>query len=209
MHISIGCKHHRGVPGSSQSIQFIWALFVFAHQVHWCSWIDHEFSLFWSFWSGCQHYPRFNGSIKRSFVRILDLVIIFRQIPCYSAGASFLVQGLLMWSLLEFWRATTSLMRFTLWDYSSRKTLSSRIFIWCQVPLENLTACFDPNFPSSLRMDLLGKESWDTQPNCVDSFNKATDPFAPSFFDFLLGFSSASTCLKKHFLPYMHPVSDL
>ena len=32
---------------------------------------------------------------------------------------------------------------------------------------------------------------------------------SPLFFDFLLGFSSASTCLKKHFLPFMHPVSDL
>ena len=71
-------------------------------------------------------------------------------------------------------------------------------FFWCQVHLENLTTCFDPHFPSSCRIDFLGWESWDTQPSCVDSFNNATDPFVPPFFDFLLGFSSVSTCLKKH-----------
>ena len=74
-------------------------------------------------------------------------------------------------------------------------------FFWCQVPLENLTACFDPNFPSTRRIDFLGYESSDTQRNCVDSFNNATVPFAPPFFDNLLGFSSASTRLKKHVLP--------
>ena len=38
----------------------------------------------------------------------------------------------------------------------------------------------------------------------IDSFNMATDPFAPPFFDFLLGFPSASTCRKQ-----IHPFSDL
>ena len=74
--------------------------------------------------------------------------------------------------------------------------------------LENLTAWFDPKFPDSRRTGFLGQESWDTQPNYVDSSNKAADLFAPSFFDFLLGFSSASTCLKKHVLPLVHPVSE-
>ena len=37
----------------------------------------------------------------------------------------------------------------------------------------------------------------------------ATDPFAPPFLDFLLGFSSASKCRKQQSLPYMHPVSHL
>ena len=32
----------------------------------------------------------------------------------------------------------------------------SRIFMWCQVPLENLMACFDPNLPGSRRIDFLG-----------------------------------------------------
>ena len=52
----------------------------------------------------------------------------------------------------------------------------------------------DPFFPELLfcatcpwsRTEFLGYESWDTQPNSVDSFNKATNPFAPPFFDFLL-----------------------
>ena len=70
-------------------------------------------------------------------------------------------------------------MRFTLLDDFSKWTLSFQIFFWerCHVPLENLTACFDPNFPSFRRVDFLGKESLDTQHDCTDSFNKATDPF--------------------------------
>ena len=44
-----------------------------------------------------------------------------------------------------------------------------------------------PNFPSSRRIDFLGSESLDAQPNCVDSFNDATDPFAPPFFVFFSG----------------------
>ena len=36
-----------------------------------------------------QHCPGFNRNLKRSFVRILELVNIFRQIPRCFAGASF------------------------------------------------------------------------------------------------------------------------
>ena len=62
----------------------------FAQHVHWCSWIGHELSLFWRFWSGRQHCPGFNRSIKRSFVRILELVNSFSPSHSHSAGASFL-----------------------------------------------------------------------------------------------------------------------
>ena len=40
--------------------------------------------------------------------------------------------------------------------YFSRWTLSFPKFFWCHVPLENLTLCFDPNFPFSRRTDFLG-----------------------------------------------------
>ena len=118
-----------GFSGSSQSINFIWAQVPFAHHVHWYSWIDYEFSLLWSLRSGCRHYPCFNRSIKRSFVRILELVNIFaKSHASYSAGASFLLQGLLFWPLLKPGRARTTLMRFTLMDNTSRWTLSFPIF---------------------------------------------------------------------------------
>ena len=40
-------------------------------------------------------------------------------------------------------------------------------------------------------------ENFETHnPIVTDSFNKASDPLAPPFFDSLLGFSSASTCRK-------------
>ena len=90
-----------------------------------------------------------------------------------------------------FWRAKTTLMRFTLFDSSPRTTLSFPSFhllAWC--PWRNLTACFDPNSPFSRRVDFLGQESWDTQQNVYR---------LPPFFDFLLGLSSASTCRNRHF----------
>ena len=69
-----------------------------------------------------------------------------------------------MWYFLEFRRARTTLMRFTLLNDASRWTLSFQNFIWCQVPFEKLTACLDPSFPSFRRIDRLGWESWDTEP---------------------------------------------
>ena len=43
----------------------------------------------------------------------------------------------------------------------------------------------------------------------MDSIITATDPFAPPFFDFLLGFPSASTCRKRHLSPWTQPFSRL
>ena len=73
----------------------------------------------------------------------------------------------------------------------------SRILIWCQVPLENLTARSVSNLPGSRRMDFLVKESRDAQHHCLDSFNIATDPFAAPFFD-----------RKWHLSPCTQPFSD-
>ena len=39
----------------------------FAQHVHQCSGVDHEFSLFWLFRRGCQHYPGFGRRAERSF----------------------------------------------------------------------------------------------------------------------------------------------
>ena len=50
-------------------------------------------------------------------------------------------------------------------------------------------ARFVPNFPGSRGIDFLGKESSDTQPNCIDSFTMATDPFAPTLFRLLVELS--------------------
>ena len=55
-----------------------------------------------------RHYLCLNRSIERGSVRILELVNMFRQISRCFAGASFLVQGLLMWSFPDFWRAKTT-----------------------------------------------------------------------------------------------------
>ena len=60
LHFTSGRYHRCGVPGSHQSLHFVWAQIFLAQHVHWCSRIDHEFSVFWSLWSGCWRYSRFN-----------------------------------------------------------------------------------------------------------------------------------------------------
>ena len=47
---------------------------------------------YWLWSDKCRHYLCFTRNIKRSFVRILELVNDFRQIPTCFAGASFLMQ---------------------------------------------------------------------------------------------------------------------
>ena len=87
---------------------------------------------------------------------------------------------------------------FTLLHDTLRWTLSFPLFVWCHVPLENATARFDPNFPIFRRVRFLGGSvSWDTQPNCIDSFSKATDHFPPLFFDFLTGLPISLSVSEK------------
>ena len=144
-------------------------------------------SFLWGFWSGRRHCPWFNRSIKRSFVRILELVNIFRQLPCYSAVESFLVQGFLLWPLLKPSCARTTLVRFALLNGASRWTRSFPIC--CAVP--RALGEFDGviwsqiwNFPQnrlSPRVIFGHTTQFVTSPSI-----KATDPSAPPFFDFLL-----------------------
>ena len=84
----------------------------------------------------------------------------------------------------------------------------SRFFMWCNVPSENRTLRFGPKncvFFRKIDLDFGSSMSWNTQPNCVEFFNKATDPFTPFFFDFLLGWLSTSVCPKRHLSPNLHP----
>ena len=65
-----------------------------------CSGVNHEFSFLGRFWGGRRrHCSGFNRRVKRSVILIFEPVDFFRQVPCHSAGASFLVQGFLLWPL--------------------------------------------------------------------------------------------------------------
>ena len=57
-----------------------------------------------------------------------ELADIFRKISCFSAGASFLLQGVFLCPILKFWRTKPALLRFTLLNNSLRWTLSFLIF---------------------------------------------------------------------------------
>ena len=48
--------------------------------------------------------------------------------------------------------------------------------------------------------------SWDSQFISVNSFTILNDPFAPPFFDFLLGLPSKARCRKRQFSPYLLPL---
>ena len=54
------------------------------------NWIDYELSFFWSFRCKRRHCPGFNRSIKRSFVRILELFNIFSPNTMILCGRIFL-----------------------------------------------------------------------------------------------------------------------
>ena len=58
-----------------------------------------------------------------------ELVEISRQVPCCFADASLLIQGFLLWPLLELGSARTTLMRLTIMDMTSRGTLSFPNFL--------------------------------------------------------------------------------
>ena len=60
-----------------------------------CSGIYLEFSLLWLLRRGCGHHPCFGGGEERGLVLCFELKDIFRQTPCISAGASFLLQSFL------------------------------------------------------------------------------------------------------------------
>ena len=65
----------------------------FAQHVHRRYGISRKFSFLWLFRRGCQHHPCFGTGLERGLVIVFELVDMFRQVSCFSAGASFLLQG--------------------------------------------------------------------------------------------------------------------
>ena len=152
LHSFVGRYHRHGSPGSAQSLQFFWAQSLFAQHVHWYSGVNHEFSFLCSFLKSAPALPWLQQESKTQFYPyFFELVDIFRQVPCYSAGASFLLQGFVLCSFvlpsnlgahgLRSWGSH-------FWIIPRDGPFLSRFLMWCHVPLENLTVWFDPNFPS-------------------------------------------------------------
>ena len=170
--------------------------------MHWC----YEFLLFWRFWSGRRNCPGFNRTGKRCLIRI------FLSLETLFAKSHATLRAHLCWC-----KVSSCVLSANLGAHGLRSRVShfgmiprhgpslSRILMWCQVPLGNWTVWFDPNILPFLRLDFLGRESRGTQPKCIESSNRATD----LFFDFLLGWTSASTCRNRHSSPFVHPDSDL
>ena len=101
-------------------------------------------------------FPVFNRNTKRSFVRILELVNVF-------AKSHAALRAHLSWCKVSSCDLSPNLHAQGLRSGGAHFRIIprdgpflSRILIWCQVPLENLTACFDPNFPCSRRINFLG-----------------------------------------------------
>ena len=141
----------------------------------WSSWIFEGFPVHLSlspFCSTCallrgrRRCPGFNRRAKRSFIPyVFEHMNIFRKVPCYSAGASFLVQGFVLCPSLKSGGARIALVRFTLLNDAA--------------PNNNEETCIlIPIFLLPVEW-IFSKKNLETQPNCVDSFNNATDPFTP------------------------------
>ena len=79
------------------------------------------------------------GDQKRSCIRSFELTNTFRQVPCYSAGATFLVQGFILCPLRKSGRARIALVRFTLLHDASRWTLYFPSFYVVPRAFQNLT----------------------------------------------------------------------
>ena len=139
-----------------------------------------------------------SGSRTRGLAPCFELIEIVREVPWFSAGASFLLPGFLRCPILKFWGARIVFLRFTLLNNSLRWTLSLPIFDVAPRALQEFDGVIRSNCPTSRRIDFLGRQSWDIQPNCLDSFSKATDLVLQLFFDFLLGCPLASVCLDRH-----------
>ena len=142
-------------------------------------------------------------------IRIFGLVDTFRQVPCYSEGASFLVRGFTLCSFLKSGSARIALMRFALLNDASRWTLCLPNFFVVPRALGEFDGVIWPQFSffpwnRNSRIRIL---RYTTQ--MCRLFNNATDLFTPLLFDSLLGCPSASTCRNLHFSPFVHPDSDL
>ena len=76
----------------------------------------------------------------------------------------------------------------------------SRIFTWRNVPCGFCTLRFGSmDFVPfrKVELDLDNSMSWNTQPNCLEFFKKATEPLPPWFWDLLFGCLSTSLCMKN------------
>ena len=148
--------------------------------------------------------------MQRSFVRIFEFCRHFTPSPMLLCGRIFLVAKFRLVSFPQIWEHTDCILEVLTFCIIPCDGPSSfrKFFCGATCPWRNFDVVIWSQF-SSRRTDFLGWESWATQPNWRDSFSKGTAPFAPSFFDFLLGFSSASKCRKWQSLPKMHPVSDM
>ena len=164
-------------------------------------------SLFRFCWRGCRHHPSFGKRVERIFwPPFFEFINILCQFPGVSAGAPLLFRGFVLRSFVEFGTLDFAPVARTC-EWFPALDLSLPEFKRRIVVFENSPVWFDPIFPSSRNglflRTILGHTSQ------LKSFNEATDPCAPTFFDFLLGCPPASVCRNLHLSTYLHLDSDL
>ena len=134
---------------------------------------------------GCQHCPSFGRREERGFVLCFELKGIFRQIPCFSAGSSFLLQGFLPVfypRILEHKGCAPEVHSFAY--LHSVDPFFPEFLRGVMYFLEHCTPRLGPkNFVPFRKIDLEfgGRTSSNTQPSCFEFFSEATEPFPPLF----------------------------
>ena len=129
--------------------------------------------------------PKASGMWCVPFFKLSDM---FGHFPRNSAGASFLFQGFFLRSVFKFWSMGATLMRIRTLNLTLGKFFFE--FLWRNVLSENCTLHFGPEnvvHVCKMDFDFGGFIFWNPQLNCLEFFNKVTEPLPPVFFGFLLG----------------------
>ena len=201
----VDCHHCYGRSRSLESLQLSRAQVLLTWHMHGSSRVDHEMSLFQLCRRACRH----QASVRvrwESRMCLLTFWGFFRRLcgrtaPVLGFRVAFFLR---IWELMDFAPGVRTfewspVMDPSFPDFLRDASRPSRTWLCDSIP----------NFPFSRRIAFFWGLSSDTQPNWIVSFKKATDPFAPPFFDFSLSCPPASVFRNIHLSPYLHQDSDL
>ena len=169
---------------------------------YWCSGIYHKCSFLGFRRRWCCYWPMFWRRIECGFVLWLELVEIFRQLPCISAGATLLLQRFFPRSALQFRSRGATLMRFKVRNNRLGRTLSFPIFYVWIARRASVPRIWGPSIKSTWISVALYPGI--RNPVASNFSYMATEPSPPFFFCFLLGWLSTSLCLNVRFSANLH-----
>ena len=132
---------------------------------------------------------------------------MLRHFPFIIAGASFLLPGFFLKSVLKFWSTRATRMRFRMLSNTLRWTLSFPNIYVAQGIFDKCTLRFghkDFVFFRKIDLDLGCSMSWNTQPNCFEFINKANGSFSTTSLCLLVRLTVNLMVPNMHFSQNLH-----